>query len=223
LLRVVERLAAARLRLARKVVLHTSRLYSSGDLEPLRRLGAAVGSLQPLFVFQRPVPSLAGVFCAVEGDPAATSMARRMIRSWDGEFQLVQADQKIRLGIASSIAADFLPGLLEMAVQQLTMAGFLKKRSLRAISKVLDVAFAEYGRSGRRSRPGPLLQNDAVTIQAYVERLDHLDPAFGDLYRQLARQTLTIFKRKSDAFSFLDRPGGSGARVAGAAAGANQR
>lgn len=220
---VVTKLAGVEFRLAKKVVLQTTLLHTSSHLEPLRRRGAAVGSLQPLFVFQRPVVSLAGVYCAVEGDPGATRMARRMIRAWGGEFQLVRAEQKIHLGIACSIAADFLPGLLEMVVQQLTLAGFLKKRSLGAISQVLDAAFREFGRAGRRARPGPLLRGDALTVQGYLERLAAADPAAADSYRRLARQTLETLRRKGDAFSFLDSPGDSGRRALGAAAGAGSK
>ena len=37
--------------------------------------------------------------------------------------QLVPPEQKIRLGIAASMASDFLIGVLEMAVHQVSMAG----------------------------------------------------------------------------------------------------
>jgi predicted short-subunit dehydrogenase-like oxidoreductase (DUF2520 family) len=220
---VVGKLANVRFRFTKKVVLQTTRLHNSSHLEPLRRRGAAVGSLQPLFVFQKPVPSLSGVYCAVEGDPAATRMARRMIRCWDGEFQLVRADQKMHLGIACSIAADFLPGLLEMVAQQLMLAGFLKKRSLDAISPVLDAAFSEYSRAGRRARPGPLLQALPHTIRHYLDALRDADPAMAEAYRRTARQTLEILRRNSDAFSFLDSSGDSGARTFGAAAGGGSK
>ena len=216
---VVAQLANADLRLANTVVLQTSRTHDSGDLARLRRRGAAVGSLQPLFVLRRPVPSLAGVYCAIEGDAAATRMARKMIRSWDGEFQLVRADQKLHLGIASSIAADFLPGLLEMAIQQLSLAGFLKKRSLCAISHLLDAAFKEYSRAGRRARAGPLLRNEAGTVQQYLERLERIDPPLAKAYRRTARQTLDLLRRMDDEFAFLEDPPASGARAMRAAAG----
>jgi predicted short-subunit dehydrogenase-like oxidoreductase (DUF2520 family) len=220
---VVAKLAGVEFRFAKKVILQTTRMHSSSHLEPLRRRGAAVGSLQPLFVFQRPVPSLAGVYCAVEGDPRATRMARKMIRGWDGEFQLVRADQKLHLGIACSIAGDFLPGLLQMVVQQFALAGFLKKRSLGAISQVLDAAFREFARAGRRARPGPLLREDAVTVRHYLERLTETDPAVADAYRRLARQTLVTLRRKGDEFAFLDSAGDSGGRALGAAAGAGTK
>jgi predicted short-subunit dehydrogenase-like oxidoreductase (DUF2520 family) len=205
------------------VVLQTSRLHDSGDLQRLRRWGAAVGSLQPLFALRRPVPSLAGVYCAVEGDAAATRMARKMIRSWDGEFHLVQAEQKIHLGVASSIAADFLPGLLEMAVRQLSLAGFLKKRSLRAISHILDAAFQEYARSGRRTRAGPLLRNETATVQRYIERLEQLDPPMSDAYRKTALQTLEALRRMNDDFAFLEHPTAAGGRAMRAAAGGGSK
>jgi predicted short-subunit dehydrogenase-like oxidoreductase (DUF2520 family) len=223
LAQVVERLATADLQLKKIVVLQTSRLYDSGALERLRRRGAAVGSLQPLFVLRRPVPSLAGVYCAVEGDPTATRMARKMIRSWNGEFQLVRAEQKIHLSIACSIAADFLPGLLEMIVQQFSRAGFLKKRSLRAISHVIEATFQEYSRSGRRARAGPLLRNESDTVERYLAQLSRADPAMAEAYRQTARQTLAVLRRMHDDFGFLDHPSAAGRRAMGAAAGGGSK
>jgi predicted short-subunit dehydrogenase-like oxidoreductase (DUF2520 family) len=220
---VIGRLAEVKFRFTRKVVLQTTRLHGSADLERLRRLGAAVGSLQPLFVFQRPVPSLAGVHCAVEGDPAATRMARRMIRGWNGEFQLVPAEKKIHLGIACSIAGDFLPALLEMTVQELARAGFLKKRSLGAISPVIEAAFREYARAGRRARPGPLLQHDSLTIRRYLSTLGLVDAASAEAYRRTARLAFEILRRKDDEFSFLDSLGNSGAHAVGATAGAGPK
>ncbi len=220
---VVRKLAEAQFRFAKKVIIQTGRLHDSSHLAALRRRGAAVGSLQPLFAFQRPVPSLAGVQCAVEGDPAATRMARRMIRGWDGEFQLVGAAQKIHLGIACSIAGDFLPGLLEMFVRQLALAGFLKKRSLSAAIPLLDAAFREYARAGRRARPGPLLQNDALTVGRYLDALDGIDPALADDYRNAARRTLEILRMKSHELSFLDSTRDRGALALGAVAGAGSK
>lgn len=215
----VGQIVAARVNLARTTVLQTSRLHNSTDLARLRRLGAAVGSLQPMFVLRRAVPSLSGLCWAIEGDPAATRMARKMIRSWDGEFQLVQAEQKLHVSIACSIAADFLPGLLELAVQQFSSAGLLKKRSLRAISHVLDTAFHEYSRSGRRARVGPLLRNEPGTVQSYIERLGEIDPPAAESYRRTALQTLEILRRMNDEFSYLERSPAPRRRAMRAAAG----
>ncbi len=217
--RVVDQLVAARVPLAKSVVLQTSRLHDSKELARLRLLGATVGSLQPLFVVRRPMPSLADFCCAIEGDTKATRMARKMIRSWDGEFQLVQAEQKLHLGIACSIVADFVPGLLEMAVQQLSVAGFLKKRSLWALSRVLDSAFQEYCRAGRRARVGPLLCSEPAVVERYIERLSQHDPLAADAYRCTARMTLEILHRMSDEFAFLDHAPNPGPRVLRAAAG----
>lgn len=220
---IVERLATADLQLKKTVILQTSRLHDSGALDRLRQRGAAVGSLQPLFVLRRPVPSLAGVCCAIEGDATATRMARKMIRSWNGEFQLVRAEQKIHLSIACSMTADFLPGLLEMAVQQFSVAGFLKKRSLQAISHILEATFQEYSRAGRRARAGPLLLNESAMVRSYLEQLDRVDPVAAEAYRESARRTLAILRRMHDDFAFLDKPSAAGARAMGASAGGGSR
>ena len=53
-----------------KIALHSSGARSSRELEPLRRRGAAIGSLHPMQTFVRAsAATLAGVSFAVEGDP----------------------------------------------------------------------------------------------------------------------------------------------------------
>jgi predicted short-subunit dehydrogenase-like oxidoreductase (DUF2520 family) len=200
---LVKRLAAARLGWSKKTVLHTSGLYAASVFEPLRKQGAAAGSMHPLFVFQRPVPSLAGVHFTVEGDAAAASVARRLIRAWNGEFQLVKPEQKIYHSIARSLLSDFLTGLLEAAVQQMVAGGFSRKRAFHAVSQVLGAALEDYAHSGRSSRPGPLLSGDVLTVRRQLETLQRMDAGLADTYRKAACQTLRTLQNDADGFAFL--------------------
>ena len=92
---VADRLAQLPFSLTAKTVLHTSGVRDSSHLAAPAQRGAAVGSMHPLCVFQRPLLSFAGVHFTVEGDSKAASTARKRIRDLDGEFQLVTAEQKI--------------------------------------------------------------------------------------------------------------------------------
>jgi predicted short-subunit dehydrogenase-like oxidoreductase (DUF2520 family) len=202
---VAARLAEGPLPLAGKIILHTSRIHDSSRFAPARRRGAAIASLQPMYTFERPIASLAGVYFAVEGDPTATAMARRMIQSWNGEFQLVSRKQKVRLGVAASISSDCFAGILDMAVQQMMLAGFLRKRAVDALAKVIEATLSDYKRSKRYSRAGPLLQGQAQTVRSYIEALCGEDPARADSYRRAALQTLEVMKRHDPRFGFLEQ------------------
>jgi len=200
---VVKRFATARLGGNKKAVLHTSGLHAASVFEPLRKRGAAAGSMHPLFVFQRPVPSLAGVHFTVEGDAAAAAAARRLIRAWNGEFQLVKPNHKIYHSIARSFLSDLLTGLLEAAVQQMVTGGFSRKRAYHAVSQILGVALDDYAHSGRSSRPGPLLSGDVLTIRRQLETLQRTDTALAETYRKAACQTLRTLQNQPDGFAFL--------------------
>jgi predicted short-subunit dehydrogenase-like oxidoreductase (DUF2520 family) len=217
---VVEKLARAGFSFERKIVLHTSRVRCSSILAPLQRRGAAIGSLLPIYTFQRPVPSLARVHCVVEGDALAVRMARRLVRAWEAEVQLVQAEERIHLAVATSIISDVFTGLLESAVQSTTLGGFSRKRALAALSELIAATVHDYERSGRRSRPGPLLQGDSEIVRSYVRRLEAVNPRAAGFYRRAARLALEAYERTDEGFSFLDREAGGDSAAFGAAAGA---
>ena len=68
-----------------RIALHSSGALTSDLLTPLRRRGAAVASLHPMMTFVgRSSPSLSGISFAVEGDPAAVRVARRIARDLGG-------------------------------------------------------------------------------------------------------------------------------------------
>lgn len=200
---VGKRLSKVQFSFAKKVVLHTSGIRDSSDLAPLRELGAAVGTLHPLYIFQRPVLSLAGIHFVVEGDPAAAQTARSLVRAWNGEFQLVKPNQKIYHSIALSMASDCLTGLIEAAVQQMTSGGFSRRRGLEAVSRLVAAAQEDYARSGRKSRPGPLLDGDAETIRLHLAALQRDDPQTARDYQMALRQSLNALRKNVDGLSFL--------------------
>ena len=201
---VADRLARQPFSLTRKVVLHTSGVRDSSDLAALTNRGAAVGSMHPLCVFQRPLLSFAGVHFAVEGDSTAASTARKLIRDLDGEFQLVDAEHKIHHCIAKSVASDLMTGLIEQAVSEMVAGGFSRRRGLQAVIRVLEAATADFGRSSRDSRPGPLLQGDAEGLRRCLEKLARIDPRTTEEYRRAAVHTLRVLRKGGEHYSFLD-------------------
>ena len=76
---VVEQLSQAKVDYQDKVILHTSTAHGSEALAPLETLGAAVGSVQPLYIFQRPVLTLSGVYFVYEGTRVAAAVARQLV------------------------------------------------------------------------------------------------------------------------------------------------
>ena len=188
----------------KKIVLHTSGTLPSDVLEPLRALGAEVGSIHPFYVFQRPVLTFEGVLFTVEGDSAAVNFARRLVRAYRGEFELITARKKVHHSIAATILSDFSTGLLEAVVQQMVAGGFTRRRAIDAARTLLQAVVGDYERSGRKSRPGPVLRGDRETVRHHLAALDDVDPALGKAYRVAARGTLEILRHDGEWLSSLD-------------------
>ncbi len=199
----------------KKVVFHSSGIFDSSVLEPLGKRGASVGSIYPLYVFQRRPVSLAGIHFAVEGNSSAVNVARKLIQAFGGEFQVVCPEDKIHHSIATTLVADFCTGLLEAAVGQMVKGRFSRKRALGAIKRLLEVSLEDYERSGRDSRPGPLLQGNTAAVRRHLQMLRGDDAKLARTYRHVAKGTLAVLHRDDSAFSFLDSeqpldPGGAG-------------
>ena len=201
---VVERLANAQGSHQGKVVLHTSGSFPSSVLRPLADRGAAIGSMHPLFLFQKPVLSLAGVHFTVEGAHVAAQMARTMIQAWDAEFELIKPEHKVRHAIARSMVSDLLTGLLEGAVRQMMQGGFSRKRAFQAVSRILGVTVKEYSRVGRSGKAGPLLQGAVERARRDLAALHQIDPLAAEDYRRHARETLRVLGRASRQSKLLD-------------------
>jgi len=196
---VVEQLRKAKVDYQDKVILHTSTAHGSEALAPLKKLGAAVGSLQPLYIFQSPVLSLSGVYFVYEGTRVAAAVARQLVRELGAEFQLVKADHKANHTVAASMASDLLTGLLEGATRQMMASGFTRRRALAAISRGVAAPIEEYARSGRNSRPGVLLKRSRVAAEQYLPALCAADPETAEHYRRFATFALGILSRDEEA------------------------
>ena len=69
------------------VALHVSGVASAAALEPLRSAGSAIGGFHPLRAFPAPercVEEAAGVFFALDGDPAAIALGQRLAAAFGG-------------------------------------------------------------------------------------------------------------------------------------------
>lgn len=214
IVQVAERIAAADFSLAKKVVLHTDQTEPSGVLDALRRRGAAVGSLCPLCLFQRPPVGFDKIHFVIEGDSSAAAMARKIVRSLGGEALLVRPEQKVHHVIAKTVAAEFLTGLMQTAVDQLIAGGFTRKRAVQALTPLVDAALKDYGQSGGKSRPGPLLHLDAENIRKQLDALAATDPEAAREFRCAARHTLRVCGRALEGLPFLEEDGSAAAKAA---------
>lgn len=200
-------LAEAAATLARRpqaaVALHTAGSLDASVLAPLREAGTAVGSLHPLKAFPRPLPGPAearGVFFAVDGDPAALALARRLAGAWGSVAGEVPAEARTLYHFAATLAAGGVVTLLAVAQEiagRLGLPGEVVRGYLElargAVAEAIETA--EDGRPVAAAITGPAARGDVETVERQLEALDRDLPEKSPLTRILLLETVAQKER----------------------------
>jgi predicted short-subunit dehydrogenase-like oxidoreductase (DUF2520 family) len=186
-----------------RVVLHTSGSLDASVLGALRAAGSAVGSLHPLKAFPRPLTDPAEARCAffaVDGDPAAQELARRLAAAWGGTAAEVPASDRALYHFAASLAAGGVVTLLAAAAEiagrlglpEAVARGYLElaRGAVAAARETLDA-----GRPLASAITGPAARGDRATVERHLTALRQLAPEklplalalTGEILRQTGR------------------------------------
>ena len=170
---------------------HSSGALLSRELEPLRKAGIAVASVHPLMTFVAGThPSLTGVPFAMEGDHAATQIARQIIRKLEGESFSLPAARKAAYHAWATLTSPLLLAFLVTLEEAARAAGFTRKDARRKSLPIIRQTLANYSRLGpAKSFSGPLIRGDAGTMAKHLAALKK-HPGPREVYVALARAAL---------------------------------
>ena len=170
---------------------HSSGALLSRELEPLRKAGIAVASVHPLMTFVAGThPSLMGVPFAMEGDHAATQVARQIIRKLEGESFSLPAARKAAYHGWATLTSPLLLAFLVTLEEAARAAGFTRKDARRKSLPIIRQTLANYSRLGpAKSFSGPLIRGDAGTVAKHLAGLKK-HPGPREVYVALARAAL---------------------------------
>jgi predicted short-subunit dehydrogenase-like oxidoreductase (DUF2520 family) len=171
------------------VFLHTSGAQDSAVLQPLKQHGAAVGSLHPLQTFSGVgVPPLEGKCFAIEGDPGALRVARKIVRSLGGRGVKIVAGKKRLYHAAAALAAGHVLAVEEAATRMLMSAGLRRPQAVAALLGLTRQVLDNFERLGSRAAwTGPLARGDYRVILAHGEALGDLPAEYSQAYQALNR------------------------------------
>lgn len=174
-----------------KTALHSSGALASSELRGLRLRGASVGSVHPLMTFVRgSIPSLKNVPMALEGDPAALRLARRIIRNLGGNAFSVSRSRKTAYHAWGAFASPLLIALLVTAERVAHAAGFSTAEARRKALPILRQTLANYAKlSAAGAFSGPIVRGDAQVVRQHLQELRKV-PEARAVYIALARSGL---------------------------------
>lgn len=183
-----------------KIVLHASGALASDVLAPLRRKGAAVGSLHPMMTFVRgSAPNLRDVSFAVEGDPAAVALARRLVRALGGEIFSIARRDKALYHVWGAFASPLLLATLAQAEEIARRSGIAPRRARQAMAPIVRRTVENYLRvGGAAAFSGPLMRGDVRTIARHWRALARV-PGARAVYAALVHSALRNLPVKNRA------------------------
>ena len=184
-----------------KTALHSSGARSSRELEPLARQGASIGSLHPMQTFVRASrATLSGVSFAVEGNPAAVHLGRRIARDLGGSVFTIRPEAKVLYHALGSFCSPMIVATLATGERIAAAAKIPPAAARRIMHPILRQTIANYLEKGAAAAfSGPINRADINTIRKHLKALRDVEGA-AEIYRALARSallTLPVRDRKA--------------------------
>jgi predicted short-subunit dehydrogenase-like oxidoreductase (DUF2520 family) len=170
---------------------HSSGALLSHELGPLRKARVAVASVHPLMTFVAGAhPSLKGVPFALEGDRAASQVARQVVRALGGEPFSLSPSFKAAYHAWATMTSPLFLGFLVTLEEAARAAGLKPHKASRMSLPIIRQTLANYARLGpAHSFSGPLSRGDAETVAKHLASLQK-HPGLRNVYVALARQAL---------------------------------
>lgn len=179
-----------------KIVLHTSGALGSGVLTPLRKYGAAIGSMHPLQSFTgASVPPLDGQVFAIEGEALAVRTARKIARTLRAVPVRIDAKNKPLYHAAAALSAGHVLAIVEAATRLLMSIGMKRSEAVRGLLPMTRQVLKNYERLGPRAAwTGPLARGDRVVVNAHLRALARFSQQYRAAYEVLNRLAVRVLR-----------------------------
>jgi len=181
-----------------KIVLHSSGALTSDVLAPLQRAGALAASLHPMMTFvTRALPRLRGVPFAMEGDRAAVTAARQIVRDLGAEPLEIRKEAKVLYHALGSFSSPLLVATLATAERIGRTAGLSRAQMAKIMGPILQQTMRNYLEKGAAaSFSGPVKRGDLNTVRRHLKDLESVPGAVA-VYRALVQSALLDLPAKN--------------------------
>jgi predicted short-subunit dehydrogenase-like oxidoreductase (DUF2520 family) len=195
-----------------RVALHTSGALSSDVLSRLRDVGFSVGSMHPLVSVSDPVTGaerLQGAFYCVEGEAAARSAARALVRDLGGQSFSINTRDKALYHAAAVMASGHMVALFDIATEMLRRCGLGQRRARAVLMPLLRSALENLSANEpSRALTGTFARADVATVRGHLEALRKLSsPAALAAYTLLGQRSLRLAEKSGASATLLRQIG----------------
>jgi len=160
---------------AETCVFHTSGALSSDVLEPLRRVGCAVGSIHPLASISTPAlgtERFSGSYFCLEGDTRAVRVGRKIVNSLGGKPFQIDPSAKVVYHSAAVMASGHVTALFDMAVELMQKAGLNERKAHEVLQPLLAGTAANLAnQSTAVALTGPFARADVDALSRQLTAL----------------------------------------------------
>lgn len=183
-----------------QVVVHFSGALGSDVLSPAREAGALALSIHPLQSFasaELAILQLPGSVFAIEGDPEALPLARRIVEDLGGKAFQIDSRAKPLYHAGACVASNYLVTLLDFAAGLLADTGIPYNEALGALLPLVEGTVKNIRDLGiPRALTGPISRADVATVKGHMEALAGSRNDQAGLYALLGLNTIKVACRK---------------------------
>jgi predicted short-subunit dehydrogenase-like oxidoreductase (DUF2520 family) len=196
--RVVQELSKSPVAWPQKTVLHCSGLLPSAVLLPLKKEGAAIGSLHPAqsVCRKRPLPGqFRNVYFGLEGERRSLVVARKIVKALEGHPLILRPEDKPLYHAACGIASNYFVVVLETAVSLLRGMGLSEELAGRVLFPLVEGTLRNAKEFGvEASLTGPIVRGDIGTLRAHLKALRDR-PSVRRIYFALGLRALDLARK----------------------------
>ena len=158
-----------------KVVFHVSGIKGVELLDPLKKLGAAIGALHPVAAFANEFQpeSAFGIYFDYLGDNSGLIIAKQIVKLFNSKLIVLENElQKVILHVASAIASNSTVVAVRSAEK--LISDFVKPADAKIVMASLMSSTVNnlLNNDGMKSLTGPLVRGDVEVISRHIKALE---------------------------------------------------
>ncbi|MCF7810837.1 DUF2520 domain-containing protein [bacterium] len=179
------------------IVAHTAGALTAEILEPVRSVNALPLAWHPLQTFtgDEDPAILRGVTFALDGDPAAVLLGRKLAAQLGGVPIEIPPEKRALYHLAAVMTSGMTCGLFGMAARLMTETGMTADQAEKALIPLLISTVQNINKNLKTAVTGPLPRGDLETIKTHLKILEKY-PEVGEVYRQLSYELLKLLDDK---------------------------